>query len=856
MHAIVPYGGVHRLKGAVLVAEFAPDELPTAKISAILDPKDARSSASIAFLDYDDQKKNWAPRAHPAPAGPGVDEVTTFEVQGGRHFLQVTADGFTAETPEILVYEDKRFPVELKPSVPPPEIEETFRGGTAGETFRGGDVGKTTTATIIVRCHDRLARVGVVDGRGNTCLRGYGSVYVDGLAPGPYYVSAELTSANRVQQVVNAEAGQTYNIFLDVASAPVGPTLTESLMNSGISLMGNYSSPSENFGPVGNTRLGSILAYAAWAARWPESRGFHRLRALGVDPLPNLTLDQSALQVLIGDVADPEASFARECRVQLESSGAAVVPGNVVILGSDQQDTKSLSLEPLANFPAARQAAAILTPGPIRLRVEMPGFAPASFALSLLPKFVTVLVISREENGEIDVQQYFNPIDPFAPVHPRFPPPLYDDVRLVELAWRALQGRDLLDTVEYEGLLHGKRSNPLLAIIAGYRMFGTEREEQFRVLSEPPPKGQITDSALWNMIELFPGLPDVHVLAGLYDPERRDEHFQRAMASGTPVLVEGFWTLVEWLTEQAIREKGPPPTLRQSVLPGTVWTSFTEAPRAQRVEGVQVVTPTGRTYAGDAADKLTAVARSVGRLELAGGKPGTFLCTAFLVAPQLLLCPVHFAVEFAEQQPDGTWTMRKEARVRFDLADDASERVVIKALRTLRPPEHFEADSGTLTRGQLEQCWPVLLWLSKPAVPAPLDVAREAPEVGHRVSVIGFARSDVRIPNEMFKEHFSDSAGEKYVMPGAVLRSPGGSWTLNYDCFTADGTSGGPVVDLQTGAVVGIHVAGSPVSGGRKVGVAIAMTRFSEEDLALFNATENDERWFRPTGNNEIRGLE
>src|ERR1044072_2865527 len=60
LNAIVPYGGVRRSKGAVVVTEFAPEELPTAKISAILDPKDSRESASIAFLSYDEKLRKWA----------------------------------------------------------------------------------------------------------------------------------------------------------------------------------------------------------------------------------------------------------------------------------------------------------------------------------------------------------------------------------------------------------------------------------------------------------------------------------------------------------------------------------------------------------------------------------------------------------------------------------------------------------------------------------------------------------------------------------------------------------------------------------------------------------------------------
>jgi V8-like Glu-specific endopeptidase len=663
-------------------------------------------------------------------------------------------------------------------------------------------------------------------------------------------VSAELTGADRVQQVVYAEAGERYEIPLDVTTAPLAPTLIENLKASNIEVDGSYAEPSENFGPIANARLGSILAYAAWAARWPESWGFHRLRGLGVDPLPSLNWEQSALQILVGDISDPEASFARDCSVQVESTGATLVPGNVVILGDNRPETESLSLVSLPNFPAARQASAVLPPGQVRLHVEMPGFAAASFALTLLPHFVTVIVISREANGEVDVQQYYNPIDPLQPVHPQIPAPLPDDVRLVELGWRALQGRESLDSVEYDGLLYGKRSNPLLAIIAGYRMFGTEREDQFRRFPAPPPPSVITDSALWNMLTLFPGLPDVHVLAGMYDRERRDEHFQRAMDTGTPVLVEGFWTLVEWLTEKAIREQFSAPILRQSVLSGMVWTSFTETERAQRIEGLHVVTSTGHTRAADAPEKFLEVARSVGRLE--AGIPGSqFLCTAFLVSPRLLLCPVHFAVQFAEPQADGSWIMRSEARVRFDLTDGASEHVVQGVVRTLRPPEYLDVDGGALPREALEQCWPVLLLLSEAAAAQPLVVSRDAPEAGQRVCVIGFPRSDARISNDMFAAHFAGSAGEKHVMPGAVLRSPGNTWTLEYDCFTADGTSGGPVVDLQTGAVIGIHVAASQVKDGRKRGIALAMTHFSEEQLSF---SEDDQ--LRPPMRNEARAME
>ena len=101
--------------------------------------------------------------------------------------------------------------------------------------------------------------------------------------------------------------------------------------------------------------------------------------------------------------------------------------------------------------------------------------------------------------------------------------------------------------------------------------------------------------------------------------------------------------------------------------------------------------------------------------------------------------------------------------------------------------------------------------------------------LGQRVAVIGFPRADARIPRAEFAQHFAGSDGEKHFMPGTVLRSPVDSWTFDYDCFTADGTSGGPVVDLETNTIIGMHVAGYTPTEGRKRGVAVALTSFANE---------------------------
>ena len=79
-----------------------------------------------------------------------------------------------------------------------------------------------------------------------------------------------------------------------------------------------------------------------------------------------------------------------------------------------------------------------------------------------------------------------------------------------------------------------------------------------------------------------------------------------------------------------------------------------------------------------------------------------------------------------------------------------------------------------------------------------------------------------------FAEQFAGASGEKHAMPGSVVRAPGVTWTLDYDCFTAQGTSGAPVVDLQGGTVVGMHVAGTKAGQKFKLGIAIDLSRFAD----------------------------
>ena len=781
----IPYSRLNRITEEISVAEFVEGTLPKMKVFALVDPADARESARIEFLKYDEEE-GWVPRKNPPPAGPGVPEEAPFQIGGGKYWVRVKADGYRDDQREILTYDGKTYVFELTKIAAEAAAAEAF-----GFEAMPAAAPMPSTGKLVVSCQDPKARVAVFDGGGNELARAYQKVELEDLAPGAYRVSAELTGAERKEENVVVRAGETTTKVLSLA-APRGAWMEKILQEHNIAADHDSVKLPGDLGDVANMRLGSLLAYGAWAARWPNLESFAPLRAIGVDPLKGLKATQSAVQVLIGDPGESGDSLLDDCRVWIE--GAA----------------DPLPLQVLPKLPAV-QASAVQASGPVRVRVEMPGFAPASFALTLLPGFITALIITREADADIDIQEHMNPIDVTKPAGEGFSLPLPDDVRLVELAWRALEGRDPLDDIEFGGLLAGKRSNPMLAVIAGYRMFRTKRQEEFR------------RTALKNMLRLFPKLPDVHVLAGMYEPEERDEHFQSAMDAGTPALAEGLWTLTEWLGAKSVRTGVPAPLLQENVLPGMIWTAFTPRMRASRIGEMRIVSTSGRSSTGDSADAavLWKAAQSCGRIEFVGANP---VASTFLVAPDLVLCPVHVVAAFATLA-GGTWTMQKKILVRFDLADATHDREITSVLRTLLPNE-ANPDGGSIDVQTLDICWPVLLQLKTKVTLPPLSFGK-APAVGQRVAVIGFP-FDYSIPSKTFAQQFAGASGEKHAMPGTVRRAPGKTWTLDYDCFTAVGTSGAPVVNTDNGTVVGMHVVGKPTDEGFKVGVGIEMSRLAK----------------------------
>ncbi len=752
----VPYSKLIGVTGDITVAEFPVNALPHGSLATIVEPLDARPTGHIEFQQFDRGRGQWVVCEEPPPFPSPIpdDPPPTFRLPGGTHQMLVQASGFKpVSQPVVIDRVASRIKVTL-PRMPASALPPAMPSALESFSIEPAP----TTGGIHATSNDRLVRLAVYDGGGEQRARGYENVSALNLAPGPYKVTAELTAAERVEHTVTVVAGRTEPVLMDVAFIAPDPYVQSLLALNNIHLTNKgYAYPAESLGPIANLRLASLLAYAAWGARWTGP--LHHLRDLGVDPLPNLISAQCAVQVLIADALADEQTLG-ECRV----------------FAGERQ----LEMQPLPAIPQARQGAIALPPGPARVRVEMAGFAPASFAVVLLPGLISVLVVVREVDGDIEVQQHLNPIDPSLKLIAECDPPEPDDVRLVEIAARALENRDPLDSIEFGGLIEGKRSNPMLAVIAGYRMFGTVRAGEFV-------------GPLERMRAVFDGFPDLHVLAALYDPLRKDEHLEHAMERGTPVIAQGFWTLMQWLTASAAEQDALPPALRESVLPGVVWTAFSAPPVAAHADALRFVTSAGQTRIGEARrnERMAKAAEAAGLVEGDLSLIGT--CT--LVAPRIVLCPKFVA--------------KDAMRVHFG----AATFDVVGVQRELQGSEHVL----------------VLLELSGDVVAEPLTIADALPQAGQAVGVIGFPQRDMRWKDVAFAEHFAGAPGEKHVMSGAVIDAPeSGTSMFSHDCFTSVGTAGGPLIDLTTGSAVGVHIGGLPPSGGRKRGSAMALAGFAK----------------------------
>jgi endonuclease G len=207
----------------------------------------------------------------------------------------------------------------------------------------------------------------------------------------------------------------------------------------------------------------------------------------------------------------------------------------------------------------------------------------------------------------------------------------------------------------------------------------------------------------------------------------------------------------------------------------------------------------------DVHHRLEPLFPSIGRIELPLTPTIPYGGTGFVVGSDLLMTNRHVARLFSEGLG---------VRVTYHAGGSAVD--------FLREDGLPEPDPGTLLRVigvvMVHPFWDMALLkvAGLPATAKPLPISVMPPEQlsGRDVVVVGYPAQDFRNDQEVQSRVFGKTFGVKRFQPGKVQgRSTIPSFenqvsALTHDSSTLGGNSGSAVIDVETGAVVGLHFAG------------------------------------------------
>jgi Trypsin-like peptidase domain len=338
--------------------------------------------------------------------------------------------------------------------------------------------------------------------------------------------------------------------------------------------------------------------------------------------------------------------------------------------------------------------------------------------------------------------------------------PFDDTIRLVEQSWRTLEARTPLYDGEAARLLE-RDLDPLSLAVLGYRLALENRlPEVDDVVKRLGP------------VELA----DARVLAAFVG--ERDMNMQLAVNSASvPVVGEGYRVMEAWLVEHFAKQNMPPPLAPEPFTAG-LWTTFDT--RGQAVISKAFLVRNAPAWA----TPLLAAADATARIEPGPDNPGLFIGTGFLVGPRALA-----STDFvANKKP------------RFAVFGD--KRVVIEEIVGATNDDRH----GALAR-------------IAPAEQAPLQLRWALPEVGTRIAVIGHPKITFSPTLVTLAAFTTYPVGEKMIMPGIIISVD--ETKLTYECWTMAGVAGGPILDLATGEVIGIHHSGKYEGGAKKLGFGV-----------------------------------
>jgi endonuclease G, mitochondrial len=202
--------------------------------------------------------------------------------------------------------------------------------------------------------------------------------------------------------------------------------------------------------------------------------------------------------------------------------------------------------------------------------------------------------------------------------------------------------------------------------------------------------------------------------------------------------------------------------------------------------------------------RLQAAIRSIGRVEVpALSIP--FVGTGWMIAPGVMATNRHVASEFA-QKSGARFTMRftpdnRPFTADLDFHEEASKAVPfevdVAAILYIADDAKDVPDIAFIRVSQTD---------ARP-LPPPLPLSDTPAQPNQYVVAIGYPARDDRNDAGVERKIFGSTFNVKRLAPGEVNHIIGNG-IFGHDCSTLGGSSGSAIVDIETGAVLGMHYGG------------------------------------------------
>ncbi len=193
---------------------------------------------------------------------------------------------------------------------------------------------------------------------------------------------------------------------------------------------------------------------------------------------------------------------------------------------------------------------------------------------------------------------------------------------------------------------------------------------------------------------------------------------------------------------------------------------------------------------------------AVGRVEVSNHPDFAWLGTGWMVDERTLVTNRHVAAEFATRRGGNfvfirnfqgtTLNPRIDFREEFGSAEE--KQYAISEIRLIAENRQGAPDVAILV-------------LKEPIDFPHLSIGRAARK-GQMIAVVGYpARDSLRNPGPAMEDIFKGIYDVKRLAPGFVTEASAGM-IVQHDCTTLGGNSGSPLIDVESGKVVGLHFSG------------------------------------------------